>query len=368
MKRIISLILSLILCAGLMAASGAEEASPIGMVMVPIDAQDMRLGQCMVPVGYNLTVAPDFMSVGRTRGVTDPLGLCVVASSPDGRSVMSYEKSNTYVEIVSSTVGGRPNRVHEDGKFDSSTMTPMVRYLQPSAYALNYLNGMYPGVAMTYVGSMDLSEYQPIIQRQAEAYYLGLKAGYPEWLGMNIDGVAIPADMCEFTCEMTGETYNIVVGTIIEATQMTLSMVQLQGMLEETEVLWSPLCTYVLAAPATEVDPLLPAFEAFKKNTSVSDQFIAANQKLANDLKNIIVGRWDGYSLDVLRDATADGDTYDEERFTDYIFDQNDYTLSDGTHVKIPTEYEYVYEGDNNVVYFTKSTFPEPGVQLDPNR
>ena len=78
----------------------------------------------------------------------------------------------------------------------------------------------------------------------------------------------------------------------------------------------------------------------------------------------------DDYSDRVMKEETAKGDDYDDERFTDYLFDQNDYTLSDGSHVKVSTAYDYVYEGDNGVVYYSDSAFAQPGgsTQLYPNR
>lgn len=366
MKRMISLLLAFAFCFAALAAAGAESTVPLAMVITPVDAQDMRLGQCMAPQGYTVTPVPDF--TGNARSITDPLGMGIVATSPDGRIMMSYEKSSTYIEIVSSTIGGMTCRVHEDGKFDIESMTPMVRYMQTTAYAQSYLNGVFPGIEMTYRGSMDLSAYQPALQQSAQEFYDGMKANHPELVGMNVDGVAVTAEICGFSCEMNGEEYDVVVGTIIRAVQMTMNLQQLQGMLSETEVLWSPLCTYVLSCPNSELGNIYPAFEAFMKNTTVSDQFIAANEKLANELRNIVVEGRGGYAQSVLRDETSGRDTYDDERFTDYIFDQNDYTLSDGTHVKIPVSYDYVYEGDNHTVYFSDSAFPEPGTQLFPNR
>ncbi len=46
------------------------------------------------------------------------------------------------------------------------------------------------------------------------------------------------------------------------------------------------------------------------------------------------------------------------------------YTLSDGTHVKVPAGFDYVYEGDNGTVYFSSSAFSQPGgsTQLYPNQ
>ena len=67
--------------------------------------------------------------------------------------------------------------------------------------------------------------------------------------------------------------------------------------------------------------------------------------------------------------SSAGPDTsYSDERFTDYIFSQNDYTLSNGDHVKIPTSYDYVYADDNGNVYVTNSTDQPAGTtQLYPN-
>ena len=258
MKRIVSLLIVFVLCFAALAAAGAETA----MVLTPIDAQDMRLGQCMVPQGYTMYPVADF--TGNSRSLTDPLGLAVIVNSPDGRVMMVYEKSSTYLEIVSSTFNGQTMRVHEDGKFDVETMTPMARYPLPSAYALSYLNGAFPGV---------------------ENFYNELKATQTSTVGLNIDGVAVTADVCGFTCELNGEAYFVVVGTVIRAIQMSMTMPQLLGTLNETQVIWSPLCTYMLASPVSEFETVFPAFEAFMKNTTISDQFYRANQKLADEAK-----------------------------------------------------------------------------------
>ena len=189
---------------------------------------------------------------------------------------------------------------------------------------------------------------------------------------MSVDGVSVYAEICGFTCTINGEEYYIAVGTQIDAVQMTMGLQTMLGSVTETEIVWSPMCTYMLASPATEAAGIFPAFEVFMDNTTVSDQFIKANQKLANELRQIVVNArmetGKNYSMNVLNDAASSGETYDEDRFSDYIYDQNDYTLSDGTHVKIPTNYEYVYEGDNNMVYFSDSAFAETGTQLTPNR
>ena len=193
MKRFALLALSLLLILCAVSAGYAEGSSPLAMVMTPLDAQDMRVGQCMAPAGYTVTAVPDLC--GSTRSVTDPMGIAVIAASPDGRILMTYESSKTFVEIVSSTVGGQTLRVHEDGKYDTETMTTMAHYMMPSDYVLTYLNGVFPGVEMTYTGSADLSEYQPVLEKYAQGRYQELMAGHPETWGCTIDGVAVYAEI-----------------------------------------------------------------------------------------------------------------------------------------------------------------------------
>ena len=140
-------------------------------------------------------------------------------------------------------------------------------------------------------------------------------------------------------------------------------------------VVWQVPFNYVIVCEAAEWDALEPVFNQFVDNTSVSDQFTAANKRLAEDLwarVNMKETLESGltYSIEVMREETASGDSYDDDRFTDYLFDQNDYTLSDGSHVKVSTDYDYVYQLDNGNVVYTDSALYEPGgaTQLYPNR
>ena len=57
------------------------------------------------------------------------------------------------------------------------------------------------------------------------------------------------------------------------------------------------------------------------------------------------------------------------DRFTDYIFDQNDYATEQGDHVKISTSYDYVYQTGSPTVYYTNdaSVVPYGATMLSPN-
>ena len=139
-------------------------------------------------------------------------------------------------------------------------------------------------------------------------------------------------------------------------------------------ILWDSPCVYTLFCPAHLWENVGDIFPAFMENTSVTDQFLLANQRLSTELLSMMTGinltGGEEYSRRVLQEEASRGSDYNDERYTDYMFDQNDYTLSDGSHVKISTQYDYVYEGDNGVVYYSDSAFAQPGgsTQLYPNR
>ena len=84
-------------------------------------------------------------------------------------------------------------------------------------------------------------------------------------------------------------------------------------------------------------------------------------RRLSTDLLSIMTGI----------DLSGGSDySYNEERFSDYMFDQNDYTLSDGSHVKVSTAYDYVWTGSDGNVYYSNSALdmPSGATQLYPNR
>ena len=97
-------------------------------------------------------------------------------------------------------------------------------------------------------------------------------------------------------------------------------------------------------------------------------------RRLSTDLLSIMTGidlsGGSDYSTKILAEETSKGNDYNEERFSDYMFDQNDYTLSDGSHVKVSTAYDYVWTGSDGNVYYSNSALdmPSGATQLYPNR
>ncbi len=212
--------------------------------------------------------------------------------------------------------------------------------------------------------------------RAREAASMKLKNSQLNPLGMSIDREVYDYCMRRYYVETdTGLKFYYCVSTGTAGSWLTANMYGPLVSTKSTAILWDVPYVYTMLCPAHLWDQQGAAFAAFTGNTTVSDQFLLANQKLSQDLWDIITGRksptnLDEYSQSVMRDATSEGSDYDDERFTDYIFDQNDYTLSDGSHVKVSTAYDYVAEGDNGNVYYSDSldAIPLWATQLTPNR
>ena len=148
--------------------------------------------------------------------------------------------------------------------------------------------------------------------------------------------------------------------------------------------MWDVPGYYILICPMSDYEEYHDTmFQVFIDNTTTNDQFIDFNDQLTAEITTTVINNMNmvcaassayasamtAMTFDMVESNMNYG-TYSSDRFSDYIFDQNDYTLSDGSSVQISTQYDYVYQGDNGVVYYSDSAFDVPPVgatQLYPN-
>ncbi len=340
-------------------------AGALAFKVTPIEQGGMVMGRCTAPEDYEVMSQAFCNTKEQSAGC--PWQLRVAASNGDG-CLLRYESGREYIANATGTT--------EDGGYNMTYFTPMLHYMTAAEYC-DYIAGQLAGT-ITRIEVVEENNYP---ERQAElrekaAASMKLKNSQLNPLGLSIDKevydyctrryyVETDAGLKLYYCVSTGT-----IGSWLTA-RMNGPIVSTTS----TAVLWDVPYVYTMLCPAHLWDEQGAAFKVFAENTTVSDQFLIANQKLSQDLWDIITGRkrtdnLDAYSQKVMRDATSEGSDYDDERFTDYIFDQNDYTLSDGSHVKVPTSYDYVAEGDNGNVYYSDSldAIPQWATQLTPNR
>lgn len=339
-------------------------AEPMSFAVTPIVQGGMTMGRCTAPQGYMVQGKATCSVTDQSAG--NPWLLRIAVQSEDGMSNMTYQSAVDYMDDA--------NGQTQDGVYNSNYFTPMLHYMSAGDYCDYWLNRAVPDVMSAQLVEENSYPALQSLLRQRESDLLQTQRSLLQYTGLTADRVAVSLASRRYHVRTnSGLEYYFCVATATQGMWYTASLPGPYLDLSNSYILWSAPYVYTMLCPVRLWEARGGAFDVFVENTSASDQFMAANQKLSNELWDIITGRGatyaDSYSEDVMRSETASGDDYDDERFTDYLFDQNDYTLSDGSHVKVSTAYDYVYEGDGGKVYYSDSAFAQPGgsIQLHPN-
>ena len=98
--------------------------------------------------------------------------------------------------------------------------------------------------------------------------------------------------------------------------------------------------------------------EKIKEDTiNAWNSAVAASMAYAAAMDSLMTQYVNDY-LSAPRYSTAD-------RFSDYIFDQNNYVTSDGYSVKVSTSYDYVWDTGGGYIGYSTSAFDVPaGAEL----
>lgn len=367
MKKASLLLIALILM--LTSTCAVAEGVPMNLRSVQWDGS--TVGRCFAPSDFR--IESNVAACTSEQSLGNPLFLTVTAVSPEEDVVMQYSSARDYIQIVEATTGDMTTKEHTDGQVDVTTLTPMLRFMYPSLFCDLVASTTISGVEIIVDAEDSYPELQDVFQQLARKYYDEV-ASMSQMVGINIDDALIDACERRYSFDFEGTPYYMCVAASVQAVQYSMSLPSFYGTMSETDVTWGVPYTYLLLCPQAKYEQYYPCFSLFMDNTSASDQFLEANQRLSNEIRESVLAArsLDGsssYCRGVLRDEASEGDDYSDERFTDYIFDDNDYTLSDGSHIKVDTSYDYVYEdGDGNIVV-SNSAFAEPagGNRLSPN-
>ena len=334
-------------------------------------------GRCVAPGNYE--VRWNHTRCTTNNSISFPHRLSITAECPEQGITMLYFSATDYLSSIDGST-------ETDGQFDMDWFTPRLHYMNASDYCDYLVLTAVPELAgsLKVVSEDALPEAQRALERLAKASLAEQNPSGSDLLGIyHVEGGEYTICQKRYSCVYEGTPHDVMVLTACISTRITTSYVGWTvqgnrigfGTVETGAINWEVPFTYILICPSAYWDEGSTAFEQFTANTRASDQFDEANKKLAVALWNVVkksrgLNSCESYSERTLREETENGEDYDLDRITDYIFDQNDYTLSDGNHVKVDNSYDYVYEGDNGTVYYSNSAFAQPGgsTQLYPNR
>lgn len=338
----------------------------------PIEWDTAVLGQIGLPDGY--TYNSVIHNCDDTTCLGFPLRVDITAANNSEDVTMRYYCGEQYLQRVSDSSSLLP---HNEGALDEQTAIFMRTYVDAFDYCNAKANGLEPGAV--YVRDEDL----PFYQGKADAWINEFNETITpvmESYGMPIDWVNMTAAQRLYSYDKNGVEYAMCVMASVRAYQYSMNAYGWQA----TNIIWDVPGYYILSCPMSIYENTRDnAFKIFTENTVVNDEFQDFNDQLTEQIRDSVISNMNmqvaassaymeamtNLTFSMVENQMSYG-SYSSDRFSDYIFDQNDYTLSDGTSVKISTSYDYVYEGDNGTVYYSNSAFDEPGgaTRLYPNR
>ena len=305
------------------------------------------LGRCYAPSDFFVNTYLFSAGDGFSEcSAATPMQLGLLVNSPDGNSTMIYKSRMSYLyPPPADYVEGQSFKGRE-------TMLVNMNALEYADHTILKISNLTSDVYRIKT-SYRTDEEDSFLAEQSQ-YYMDYMNGGSLW-GIGCDEVFSSWADVTYQYEMNGKPMK---GRVITQTSQLRFVVYgyAVGVLDyETYVPY----TYVLSAPEEQFDSLQEIFELFVSNTRVTDEFIILNMLRSQDMISILDTGFPQYdNLDEMAPSILGDDygSYDTENFCDYILDQNDYTTSDGRSFKVPTSYDYVYEGDDGTIYATNTT------------
>ena len=305
------------------------------------------IGKTMIPEGWKMSVTD--LTIG-SESACCPNAVLVTATSPDGQSSMAFISRREFEQSYFNYNGIEVQS--DDDYYDYSELMHYLNYRNASGVCDLMPNILY-GENMTFLEDKGLSdEEQQAIQTAGQEYQKSVETSLGVVDAGNLMGTEFTAarrnytnqsDDCTIFCASCGfhmgkDSY----GCLID------------------RVMWAIPFVYALRTPSDVHDSYQEAFDVFCSSTAVSKEYESMREQNAlKIITEMVKARNSGYSytysgLDSsIEDSTiSSGDTYSAmDAWDDYIKDETDYTTGSGEHVKIPTYFDHVAEGDDGTIY-----------------
>ena len=314
------------------------------------------LGKCAVPAGY--TLSSEVHLDDETTCLGAPLRLSVQVYSPSASSTLGYYSNEVYIERVKG-----PFR-HKEGELDGQLNVFMMHYMNASEFCDWLASRMASGI--TFWKNEDTSFLDRTIDSQLAQYR---EIAEPELAKMRVktNWYDVTTAHRVYTYEYGGATYALCILAKVRAYQMKAS--------SAVVTCWDVPEYYYLNCLLSDYEQIHATdFQVFTANTTISDTFVHLQEDLTEQIKSDIMAGWaraiaasNAYTAAMNALVSQSVESYlnssnysYSDRFSDYIFDRNEYTTSDGYTCDISTSYDYVWEGSGGTVYYSNNALDMP--------
>ena len=324
---------------------------------------NMVVGRMTAPDDWQVSEQVQWSSYGNYPGMTQ-----LSAVSPDGLrsfqliSTMSYFQTDS----IFSSLG--------ENETDPTTYRIHRQYRTAEQFVEMMLSGIgctgAQKLSSSSIDSQSLSALKSTAEQHAYQTGYSLVQSLAN-LGMSANLVGYESTVVDNRYAVTtqsGQTEYIEVFTLVWAYQT--SWVVQNSSITVNEIYWCVPFTYIFTAESEQaLTSMQNEFLTFVSNSSVSPEFYYLVEQYRAYIENLLAQQltnqiraateiqsqlMDGYS------STSDTNDRVTDMWSDYIYDRDDYTTSDGSTVKVPTYYDHVYETDSGDIYVTNDSLNVP--------
>ena len=324
---------------------------------------NMVVGRITAPDDWQVSEQVQWSSYGNYPGMTQ-----LSAVSPDGQrsfqliSTMSYYQTDS----IFNSLG--------ENETDPTTYRIHRQYRTAEQFVEMMLSGIgctgAQKLSSSSIDSQSLSALKSTAEQHAYQTGYSLVQSLAN-LGMSANLVGYESTVVDNRYAVTtqsGQTEYIEVFTLVWAYQT--SWVVQNSSITVNEIYWCVPFTYIFTAESEQaLTSMQNEFLTFVSNSSVSPEFYYLVEQyrayienlLAQQLTNQIQAATEIHSQ-LMNDYSSSSDSNDRvtDMWSDYIYDRDDYTTSDGSTVKVPTYYDHVYETDSGDIYVTNDSLNVP--------
>lgn len=324
---------------------------------------NMVVGQMTAPDDWQVSEQVQWSSYGNYPGMTQ-----LSAVSPDGLrsfqliSTMSYFQTDSIFSLLG------------ENETDPTTYRIHRQYRTAEQFVELFISNLgctsAQKLGSSSIDSQSLGALQSVAEQHAYQTGYSLVQSLAN-LGMSANLAGYESTVVDNRYAVTtqsGQTEYIEVFTLVWAYQT--SWVVQNSSITVNEIYWCVPFMYISTAESEQaLASTQNEFLTFVSNSHVSPEFYYLVQQyrsyienqLAQQLTNQIQAAteiqsqlMDGYS------SSSDTNDRVTDMWSDYIYDRDDYTTSDGSTVKVPTYYDHVYETDSGDIYVTNDTLDVP--------
>ena len=327
------------------------------------------IGRVIVPDGWNVKVVD--LGLG-TESITCPNVVYVTVTSQDGDCELSYISRREFIQEYSQFMGFEFRTVDDEYVFDSLVHT--LNYRLADACCDFMVLKLYGDIVTKVIDDFDFTEEEKAsMQKAMDEYEQSVIDAFRVAGEIGIDLGQLMG--CESSVAKR-QYHNYHGDMIVCSASCGFAMErEYMGAVTDTMVWDIP---FVYGIRAESVEEYQELFDLFCAVTSVSKEY---NEMCAKNAERLTAeyarirnygGSYtcnDNSSYQDIEEETIDtGDTYSAvDAWDDYIRDETDYTTGTGEHVKISSQYDHVFEVDDDLLYVTNSSDgPYGGMELDP--